>query len=174
LPVDGQSLRELDQKALIEFIREAAGPDGVTDVRVVNQYDAYYLDRRRERPLPVILAHVNDAQQTRLYIDPKTARIVGGYRASDWITRWAYHGLHSLDFPWLYNYRPAWDIVVIGFMLGGTALCVTSLVLAWRVPWQEAQRASGANANRRSPHRGIVEDGCHGFVISLPGNAGLV
>jgi hypothetical protein len=44
-----------------------------------------------------------------------------------------YHGLHSLDFPWLYNYRPAWDIVAITFMVGGTALCVTSLILAWRV-----------------------------------------
>jgi hypothetical protein len=26
-----------------------------------------------------------------------------------------------------------WDIVVIAFMVGGTALCVTSLILAWRV-----------------------------------------
>jgi hypothetical protein len=26
-----------------------------------------------------------------------------------------------------------WDIVVIAFMTGGTALCVTSLILAWRV-----------------------------------------
>jgi hypothetical protein len=30
-------------------------------------------------------------------------------------------------------YRPLWDIVVISLMLGGTALCVTSLMLAWRV-----------------------------------------
>ena len=49
------------------------------------------------------------------------------------MSRWLYHGLHSLDFPWLYNYRPLWDIVVITFMVGGTALCVTSLILAWRV-----------------------------------------
>jgi hypothetical protein len=49
------------------------------------------------------------------------------------MSRWLYHGLHSLDFPWLYNYRPLWDIVVITFMIGGTALCVTSLILAWRV-----------------------------------------
>ena len=41
--------------------------------------------------------------------------------------------LHSLDFPWLYNYRPLWDVVVITLMLGGTAICVTSLVLTWRV-----------------------------------------
>jgi hypothetical protein len=133
VPVDGAPVRELDHGALIEFIKGVAGPDGLVDARVLDQYDAYYLDRRRERPLPVILARIADAEQTRLYIDPKTARLVGGYRASDWMTRWAYHGLHSLDFPWLYNYRPAWDIVVITFMLGGTALCVTSLVLAWRV-----------------------------------------
>jgi hypothetical protein len=49
------------------------------------------------------------------------------------MSRWLYHGLHSLDFPWLYDHRPLWDIVVISFMLGGTALCVTSLILAWRV-----------------------------------------
>ena len=49
------------------------------------------------------------------------------------MSRWLYHGLHSLDSPWLYTHRPAWDIVVITFMLGGTALGVTSLILAWRV-----------------------------------------
>ena len=91
------------------------------------------LDRRRERPLPVILALLNDANATRYYIDPKTARIVSTYTSRGWVNRWLYHGLHSLDFPWLYNYRPLWDIVVITFMLGGTALCVTSLILAWRV-----------------------------------------
>ena len=49
------------------------------------------------------------------------------------MSRWLYRGLHSLDFPWLYKYRPLWDIVVITLMLGGTALCMTSLVLTWRV-----------------------------------------
>src|SRR5207302_1982177 len=72
-------------------------------------------------------------RSTRYYIDPKTARVVGSYSARNWMARWLYHGLHSVDFPWLYNYRPAWDIVVIVFMLGGTALCVTSFILAWRV-----------------------------------------
>ena len=100
---------------------------------MIDQYDAYYLDRRRERPLPVILARLNDAADTRYYINPKTGRVVGTYSSRGWMNRWLYHGLHSLDFPWLYNYRPLWDIVVITFMVGGTALCVTSLILAWRV-----------------------------------------
>jgi hypothetical protein len=92
---------------------------------VIHQYDVYYRDRTRQRPLPVILALMNDAEKTRYYIDPATARVVGGYSNRNWVGRWLYNGLHSLDFPWLYNYRPLWDIVVIAFMLGGTALCVT-------------------------------------------------
>jgi hypothetical protein len=116
---------------------------------VVDQYDRYYLDRRRQRPLPVILARVNDDGQTRYYIDPKTARIVGAYNARNWFSRWAYHALHSFDFPWLYNYRPAWDIVVIVFMLGGTVLGVTSLILAWRALGRTLGKAFSRGA---TPH----------------------
>jgi hypothetical protein len=53
-----------------------------------------------------------------------------------------YHALHSLDFPWLYNHRPLWDIVVITFMTGGTALSLTSLILAWRVLGRKLRRSS--------------------------------
>jgi hypothetical protein len=76
---------------------------------------------------------MHDSEASRYYIDPKTARVVGTYSNRNWVGRWLYNGLHSLNFPWLYNYRPLWDIVVIFFMVGGTALCVTSLVLSWRV-----------------------------------------
>ena len=93
----------------------------------------YYLDRRRVRPLPVILAQLNDTDRTRYYVDPRTARVVGSYSGKGWTTRWLYHGLPSLDFPWLYNHRPAWDVVVIALLVAGTALSATSIVLAWRL-----------------------------------------
>ena len=114
----------------------------------MDDYDVYYLDRHHERPLPIMLVRLNDADHTRYYIDPRTARVVGSYNSQSWMTRWLYHGLHSLNFPWLYKYRPLWDIVVISFMVGGTALCVTSLILAWRVVWRKlhalvASRAPG-------------------------------
>jgi hypothetical protein len=54
----------------------------------------------------------------------------------------ALYRLHSLNFPFLYNHRPLWDIVVITFMIGGTALCVTLLVLAWRVLGRKLKRAA--------------------------------
>jgi hypothetical protein len=132
IPVQGEPRDAFDTARVMEIVRTAAGNE-LAEVRVINEYDAYYLDRRREAPLPVVYARMNDAAATRVYIDPKTARVVSTYSSRGWINRWLYHGLHSLDFPWLYEYRPLWDIVVITLMAGGTAICVTSLVLSWRV-----------------------------------------
>jgi hypothetical protein len=139
VPVAGDAVSGFEPERIAAIVTTAAGPS-LAEVRMIEQYDMYYLDRRRERPLPVMLARLDDAEHTRYYIDPKTARVVGSYSSRNWMTRWAYHGLHSLDFPWLYNYRPLWDIVVITFMVGGTALCVTSLILAWRVLGRKLRR----------------------------------
>jgi hypothetical protein len=133
VPIGGPPRDAFDRQRIVDLVAAAAQPDGLAETRLLDRYDVYYLDRHRDKPLPVILARVNDAGRTRYYIDPRTARVVGSYSARSWVSRWLYHGLHSLDFPWLYAYRPLWDIVVIAFMLGGTALCVTSLILAWRV-----------------------------------------
>jgi hypothetical protein len=148
VPVRGEPLPEFDRARIIEVINEAAG--GRVDTRVLERYDRYYLDRNRERPLPVILAQLTDGDRARYYIDPRTARVVGSYSSRQWVSRWLYNGLHSLNFPWLYNYRPLWDIVVITLMLGGTALCVTSLVLAWRVLGRKLAEIHSVGRVRRS------------------------
>jgi hypothetical protein len=139
VPMNGESSTGFDQKEVIRVVSAAA--EGRMTTKVLTQYDRYYLDRTRRRPLPVVLAQATSGDQTRYYIDPKTARVVQTYNSSNWVNRWLYNGLHSLNFPWLYNYRPLWDIVVITLMLGGTALCVTSLVLAWRVLGRKLARA---------------------------------
>jgi hypothetical protein len=142
--LDGQVRAEFDRRLIGEIATQAAASIGLADIRVLDHYDVYYLDRHRQRPLPVMMLVLNDAEHTRYYIDPRTARVVGTFSTRDWVTRWLYHGLHSLDFPWLYNHRPAWDVVVITFMLGGTALAVTALVLAWRVLGRSLTRSPTA------------------------------
>jgi len=126
VPVHGEPMPGFGADRIMSSLRG----QNPAELRVIDEYDLYYLDRNRLKPLPVVLARV---EETRYYIDPKTARIAGSYDSRSWMSRWLYHGLHSLDFPWLYKHRPLWDIAVITFMLGGSALCVTSLVLAWRV-----------------------------------------
>jgi hypothetical protein len=140
IPVTGAPTRSHDVATVMRLVRAAAGTS-LAEVRVLEDYDAYYLDRHRERPLPVVLAVLNDVARTRYYIDPRTASIVGSYSARGWVDRWLYHGLHSLDFPWLYRYRPLWDIVVLTLLVGGNVLCATSLVLAWRVLMRKVQAA---------------------------------
>lgn len=155
VPVDGEPLASVNSEGLIDIVTQAVGPDRLAEIRVLNRYDAYYLDRRGERPLPVILARLNDAADTRYYIDLKTVRVVEAYSSEGWLNRWLYHGLHSLNFPWLYNYRPLWDIVVITFMLGGTALCATSLILAWRVI---GRKLGGAIPGAAGSHAELGDD----------------
>lgn len=72
------------------------------------------------------------------YIDPKTARIVQGYNSRSRWNRWLYHGLHSMDFPWLYKSRPSWDILLVSLLAGGAALCFTSLLLSWTLLHRKA------------------------------------
>ena len=157
IPLNGEPKEEFDRDRIMSMVHEAAGSN-LAELRVIDQYDAYYLDRLREKPLPVIYARMNDEATTRTYIDPKTGRIVGTYSTRNWVSRWLYHGLHSMDFPWLYNHRPLWDIVVISLMLGGTALCVTSLLLTWRVLKRKYIAMVGATARQPSVSEDLVAE----------------
>lgn len=149
VPMQGPPLASFDVGRLMARIRdEARGP--LVSVQLLHAHDRYYLDRGAARPLPVILARFGDAAGTRVYINPRTATIVTTYTAGDRVARWLYHGLHSLDFPWLYRYRPLWDIVVIALLLGGGFVSATAVVLAWRVLWRTvAGRAAGRSAPGR-------------------------
>ena len=133
VPVLGSLATEFDRKEIVDVLRVAARPFSITEVRLVTQYESYYLDRHKVLPLPVILVRFSDPQESAYYIDPKTARIIERYNSPSRWNRWLYHGLHSMDFPWLYKYRPSWDVLLLLLLTGGTSLCVTSLLLSWNV-----------------------------------------
>jgi hypothetical protein len=122
-----------EPERVIDVLGRVRSPGRVVDARILEIYDRYYLDRRHQLPLPAIVAVMDDIDRTRVYIDPRTARVVGSYNHREWAARWLYNGLHSLNFPWLYKHRPLWDILVIVFMLGGATLAMTSIILAWKL-----------------------------------------
>ncbi len=106
----------------------------------IRAYDAYYYDRSRRRRLPVLRVKYDDAPQTWIYFDPHRGAIARTEQRVTRLNRWLYHGLHSLDVPFLYYRRPLWDVVVIGLSLGGIAVSVTSLTQAWRRLRRHARR----------------------------------
>lgn len=129
IPVHGQPREEFNRLRLVDAVTQFSPPNGVAEASFIDRYDSYYLEKNHELPLPVLRVRLNDAQNSRFYIDPKTARIVGAYVSGSWIERWLYHGLHSINLPWLINHRPAWDAVVLILLLGGATLSVTAVII---------------------------------------------
>ncbi len=132
IPMTGSPTMEFGYAALLSLVTSASQPIGLSDARFISEYDSHYLDRHNELPLPVLFVQLKDPQRSTFYIDPRTARVVGSYSSGRWAERWLYHGLHSINLPWLYNHRPAWDIAVLFLMLGGTLLAITSIMIAVR------------------------------------------
>jgi hypothetical protein len=125
----------------VEAAARAAMPGvAVMDQNWLSSYDAYYYDRQSALPLPVLRMRFADAVGTWLYLDPSRGVILQREERLTRLNRWLYHGLHSLDFPWLYNRRPLWDIVVIALSAGGLAVSITSAPTAWRRAKRHARR----------------------------------
>ncbi|MGE3405162.1 MAG: PepSY domain-containing protein, partial [Vicinamibacterales bacterium] len=119
VPMAGPAVDGLGSTAVTQVVRSGAST-ATADTDVQTGFDAYYLDRRGERPLPVVRVVFAGTGHPRFYVDPRTARIVGAYHEGQWVERWLYSGLHSWNLPWLYAHRPLWDVLVIAALLGAT------------------------------------------------------
>lgn len=165
LQVDSQPLLRVDKRLLhldatpfippstaqlISAARYATNGAAVDSSRLLNDYDTYYYDRKYKKPLPVLEVKLADPASTWFYIDPTSGLPVNRYESTGRWERWLYHGLHSLDFPGLWNRRPLWDIIVIFVSLGGVYLSWSGIQIGWlrirqktssrRTPLQEREK----------------------------------
>jgi hypothetical protein len=106
----------------------------------LTDYDDYYhqtttsFELGRHKPayvLPVLRVRYNDKDQTWLYFTPSLGQMVK-FDQLDRANRWAYYGLHVMDWPGLFNRRPLWDIVTIALLAGLAAISITTLLPAFR------------------------------------------
>ncbi len=125
------AFRRFDDDSMWTIAKAAMPGARMQDAAWLTKYDAYYYNKDGNRPLPVLRVRYADADGTWLYLDPNLGTLMKQDRGGRW-NRWLYHGLHSLDFPFLYYRRPLWDIVVILLSIGGLALSATTLVPSWR------------------------------------------
>jgi len=125
-------------------VAQAAMPGvKMRDAVWLQEYDAYYYNQDGNRPLPVLRVRYADEAATWLYLDPGRGTMTRQDRGGRW-NRWLYHGLHNLDFPFLYYRRPLWDIVMIALSVGGLALSATTLLPSWRRLVRHARRLRAA------------------------------
>jgi hypothetical protein len=102
----------------------------------LREHDDYYYQTidtfdlglpRTVRTLPVLRLKYDDPQQTWLYLTPSHGQLIKA-EIRDRRNRWGYYGMHGLDFAFLWNARPLWDIVVLILLLGCFAMSTTTLV----------------------------------------------
>jgi hypothetical protein len=79
--------------------------------------------------LPVLRVEFDDAAGSRYYLSLQTGELEFVSHRANRTERWLYRGLHSLDFNFLYPYRPAWDVVVWLLLAGGLMLSLLGAYL---------------------------------------------
>ena len=131
-----ESFTEFGESELLKAAAVAMPGHDYTELTWLTEYDDYYyhtLDTfdlglpRTVRTLPVLRLKYADPQQTWLYLTPSHGQMIKA-ETLDRRNRWGYYGLHGLDFAFLWNARPLWDIVVAFLLLGCFAMSVTTLV----------------------------------------------
>jgi len=89
-----------------------------------------------------------DSKETRIYMSPSHGQMLKS-EINDRVARWSMYGLHALDFSFLYQHRPVWDIVVWALLIGSTVLSSTTLVPMFRRLKRHAGRLSKRLAGSR-------------------------
>lgn len=96
------------------------------NVTVIDQYEEYYLSRKRELPLPVYKVEVDNADKSRYYINPKT----GDFQylnKSRKAKKWLFSGLHYFHIKWLVERPVLWAIVIWTLCIGVALLSLTGI-----------------------------------------------
>jgi hypothetical protein len=125
-------VRPLTATQLLGAAQQVAGSPGIASAVLLHSADAYYYRRRGAIQLPVFRVIVKDADQTRLYLDPLSGRLLGQIDSAGRWQRWLFDGLHTLDFSAPLRASKTWSGLVQLLLLGGLALSATGTYLAVR------------------------------------------
>jgi hypothetical protein len=143
-----------ETSALVARVAGAAPEARVVESQLLTEYDSYYYSRVGQTPLPALRIKFDDPAETWVYVDPSLSQVVTAINRWGRVERWVYHGLHSLDFAFLYNSRPAWDIVMLAISLGGLTTSGLGFVLGLRRMRRAATRLTATVEDMRGVSAG--------------------
>ena len=129
--------------SLVARLEKAIPGTPIVEQTLLDDYDNYYYSRGRITPLPVLRVKFQDESQTWLYVDPKLSQPLAAINYYNRIERWAYNGLHSLDFSFWYN-NQSWYWGMLVLLLGGLASSLIGLCLGIARMRRGAARNLGA------------------------------
>jgi hypothetical protein len=131
-------------------VRRAWPTRGIAAAALHHEPDAYhYASRHAPALAPYVRVDLVDG--ATLYVEAASGRLLRRLEARSRLERWLYHGLHSLDVPWLYRHRWLWHVVIVALLAAGLALSVSGVVIT--VHWLRRARALRAHRRARAGDR---------------------
>jgi len=130
------AFERFSDEAMLEAARRAMPAANAISVTRLDDHDAYYYDGltsfdlglpKPVKTLPALRVEFDDSRGTWLYLTPSHGQILK-LESLDRANRWGYYGLHGLDFAFLLQRRPLWDIVVVALLLGVGVVSATTLL----------------------------------------------
>lgn len=124
----------------------------VSSIALLERHDNYYYSHhQRFRPLPVFRVKFSDPESTWFHIHAQTGELLGRLTFRNRVQRWLYNGMHTLDFSFLLDRRPLWDIL-LALLCAATALfALTSLIIACKTLLRIPKRKS-LNSQAKQNH----------------------
>lgn len=99
----------------------------------------YRPDRAR---LPYLRLALDDEEDSTVYVDAQRGEIALWHTRRSRLERWLYHGLHSLDFGFLYKRPVLWYSVIFTLLGLGILSTGTGVLLGWKFFLRRMRRRS--------------------------------
>jgi hypothetical protein len=146
----GQPRGPFSADEIAAAVRRAWPTRGIAAAVLHHAPDVYHYASRHEPALaPYVRVDLVDG--ATLYVEAASGRLLRRHEARSRLERWLYHGLHSLDVPWLYRHRWLWHVVIVALLAAGLALSVSGVVIT--VHWLRRARALRAHRRARAGDR---------------------
>jgi hypothetical protein len=134
------TFKKFDETLMMDVANEAMPGVAIKEAKWLQTYDNYYRSKDNSLALPVLRVVYADPSSTWLYFDPHHGAIAAKQDRVTRARRWLYNGLHSFDFPYIYENRILRDALMITLSLGGLALSITTLLPMFRRLRRHAHR----------------------------------
>lgn len=119
---------KLDTEDIHSMLAQVHGTECAMDIRLLEEYDTYYISRKRKLDLPVWKVTIEDIDKSCYYINPGNGQYRYVNTPARW-NHWMYPALHSLNIKILVDHPILWNIVMWGLMLGGTFVSLSGVWL---------------------------------------------
>ena len=119
----------ITEEMIFAAVKRLAGDSTTYSITKMNEYDNYYISRRRPLPLPVYKVTFDNEAKDCYYYNLESFRPVH-YDTNGRRKRWLYRGLHTLDIKFLVERPALWTVVIWTLLLGGAIVSFTGIVLS--------------------------------------------